>query len=45
MVENYCGQGKSLYRSRTWRHFYGAGNEIWAGFGPIGNTEKKIGRF
>ena len=20
-------------------------NEIWAGFGPVGNTEKKIGGF
>ena len=23
------------------RHFYGTENVIWAGFGPIGNTEKK----
>ena len=22
---------------------YGTENEIWAGFGPVGNTEKKIG--
>ena len=21
--------------------FYGTGIEIWAGFGPVGNTEKK----
>jgi hypothetical protein len=21
----------------------GTANEIWAGFGPVGNTEKKIG--
>ena len=33
---------KSLYRSRTGRHFYGTENEIWAGFGPVGNTEKTI---
>ena len=36
---------KSLYKSRAGRHFYGIENEIWAGFGPIGNTEKKsLGR-
>ena len=23
--------------------FYGTGIEIWAGFGPVGNTEKKLG--
>ena len=34
---------KSLYRSHAGRHFYGTENEIWAGFGPVGNTEKKIG--
>ena len=34
---------KSLYRSRVGRHFYGTENEIWAGFGPVGNTEKKLG--
>ena len=34
---------KSLYRSRAGRHFYGTENVIWAGFGPVGNTEKKIG--
>jgi hypothetical protein len=32
---------KSLYRSRAGRHFYGTENEIWAGFGPVGNTEEK----
>ena len=36
---------KSLYRCRAERHFYGTENVIWAGFGPIGNTEKKsLGR-
>ena len=29
---------KSLYRSRAGRHFYGTENQIWAAFGPIGNT-------
>ena len=24
-------------------NFYGTEIEIWAGFGPVGNTEKKIG--
>ena len=33
---------KSLYRSRAGRYFYGIENEIWAGFGRVGNTEKKI---
>jgi hypothetical protein len=23
--------------------FYGIEIEIWAGFGPVGNTEKKLG--
>ena len=34
-------QPKSLYRSRAQRHFYGTENEIWAGFMPVGNSEKK----
>jgi hypothetical protein len=33
---------KSLYRSRSGRHFYGTENVIWAGFGPIGKSEKKV---
>ena len=33
-----------LYRSPTGRHFYGTENEIWAGFGPVGNTEKMGGQ-
>ena len=36
-------QIKSLYRSRAGRHFYGTGYVIWTGFGPVGNTKKKIG--
>ena len=28
--------------ARAGRHFYGTENEIWAGFGPVGNTEKKM---
>ena len=32
---------KSFYKSRGGRHFYGTENEIWASFGPVGNTEKK----
>ena len=32
---------KSWYRSHTERHFYGTENVIWAGFGPVSNTEKK----
>ena len=34
---------KSLYRSRAGRHFYETEYEIWADFGPVGNTEKKTG--
>ena len=26
------------------KKIYGTENEIWAGFGPVGNTEKKWGR-
>ena len=34
---------KSLYISPAASNFYGTGIEIWAGFGPVGNTEKKLG--
>ena len=34
---------KSLYRSRARINFYGTEIEIWAGFGPFGSTEKKLG--
>ena len=33
---------KSLYISNAVSNFYGTGIEIWAGFGQVGNTEKKI---
>ena len=33
---------KSLYRRHAGIHFYGTENVIWAGFGPVSNTEKKI---
>ena len=36
-------QAKLLYRSLAGRHFYGTENEIWAGFGLVGNTEKNWG--
>ena len=36
-------QAKSLYISRAESNFHGTEIEIWAGFGPVGNTEKKIG--
>ena len=35
---------KSLYISPAVSNFYGTGIEIWAGFGPVGNTEKNLGR-
>ena len=40
---NYDLVTMSLYRSCEGRHFYGTENEIWAGFGVVGNTEKKFG--
>ena len=40
IVNGWYSSAKSLYRSRVGRHFYGTENVIWAGFWPIGNTEK-----
>ena len=34
---------KSLYISLAVSNFYETEIEIWAGFGSVGNTEKKIG--
>ena len=33
---------KSLQGSHAGKHIYGNEKKIWAGFGLIGNTEKKI---
>ena len=33
-------QSQYTYRSRAGNHFYGIECEIWAYFGPVGNTEK-----
>ena len=33
---------KSIYISCAVSNFYGTEIEIWAGFGPVGNTEKRI---
>ena len=33
---------KSLYGSCAGGHFYETENVIWAGFGPIDNSEKKV---
>ena len=41
-IERLILEPKSFYRSCARIHFYGTENEIWAGFGPIGNTEKKM---
>ena len=43
MIKSYSLWPKSLYRSRAGSHFYGTEYEyeIWADFGPVGNTEKK----
>ena len=32
-----------MYVLRPGRQSYGTENEIWAGFGPVGNTKKKLG--
>ena len=37
-------QLRSLYLSRAVSNFYGTEIEIWAGFGPVGSTEKNLGR-
>ena len=34
----------SLYKSRAVNNFDGTETENWGGFGPVGNTEKKIGQ-
>ena len=31
-----------IEKSRAVGDFYGTGIEIWAGFGPIGRTEKRV---
>ena len=36
-------QAKSLYKSPALSNFYETENQVWTGFGPLGNTEKKIG--
>ena len=36
---------KSLYISLMVSSFYGTEIEIWVGFGPVGNFEKKKGTF
>ena len=33
---------KSLYISCAVNNFYGTEIEIWAGFGPVGSTEKNL---
>ena len=47
MMLSYIGvislfmQAKSLYRNCAGSQFFGTEYEIWADFGPVGNTEKK----
>ena len=43
LLPRWLLQAKSLYRSHAGSHFYGTEYEIWADFGPVGNTEKKWG--
>ena len=33
----------NIPQAESGRHFYGTENEIWASFGPVGNTEKNWG--
>ena len=35
-------EAKSLYISLVGRHFHGTEKDIWAGFGLVGETEKKV---
>ena len=39
----FAGSSQSLYRSRAGSYFYGTEYDIWADFGPVGSTEKKVG--
>ena len=41
-TQSYCKEAKSLYRSCAGNHFYRTEKEIWAGFGPFDNTEKRF---
>ena len=38
LVNHMSPESKSLYRSCAGSHFYGTEYEIWADFGPAGNT-------
>ena len=38
-----CISPKPLYRNFAGNHFYGTEYEIWADFGPVGNTEQIFG--
>ena len=41
-VEEFPGKARSLYKSYA-GEIYGGENEIWAGFGTVGNPKKKWG--
>ena len=41
MHENYGENQSFFYRRSAGSHFYGIEYEIWAGFGPVGNTKKE----
>ena len=41
LMKNYAYSG--TYISHAVSNVYGTEIEIWAGFGPVGNTEKKLG--
>ena len=39
----FIGKVIGLCRSLAGSHFYRTEYDIWADFGPVGNSEKKIG--
>ena len=42
LMQGICVYSKSLYISRVVSDFHGTEFVIWADFGPVGSTEKKI---
>ena len=42
-LAKYRQHQSHFYKSHAGKHFYGTENDIWAGFEPVGNSEKKNG--
>ena len=43
LIKQQLTFSKSLYTSYRVSNFYTTEIQIWAGFGPVGNTEEKVG--